>query len=608
MNKHTSLKTLFSGLIIACGLLFAASNATAYVFIHSSQCPNGAAWGSGDQPLDYYINQDGSNDVGFSQVESIMQDSFDEWSAPCCSSFDTTYQGTTTDTALQNNGRVVLSFEEQSWPTQMGNVNQTIAVTLSSAYSNCELAEGPILFNGVGFTFCTSGSGCTDLQAIATHEMGHNLGLGHSSEQDATMYASYTGGTSARTLAQDDIDGVCALYRTSCNCSSDADCGSNEICDTSSGQCEEAPCQSDADCATGQECGSDGECAVPTCNDDSDCAEGFDCDGGKCLSDCEVCRDCTSQSDCGSNGFCADLGSGNKCITNCGENGGCPGDSQCFGVPAPATSGSCTSSADCATGDECYQTESGNFCATPCTSDSGCDSDQTCQDYGQVQICADTHHLCLNPDADTSGVCPDGYVCDGSDTDDGGSGDGGSCDGLGNSCANDGADCTADNDVCLGLQDGSTICSCQCTSDADCGSDGDCVEVEGGSSACVPGTTSDPCDGVTCGSGEVCEDGQCVDDGSGDGGDDNDDDDTDDDTDDNEDTGTEADAGGGTGGGDGTGGGSGGDDAGSTTSTPQNRSEDSACAVAAPTGTAPGSLMLLGVFGLGFVWRRRRRK
>lgn len=53
-----------------------------------------------------------------------------------------------------------------------------------------------------------------DFESIATHESGHFLGLAHSGDSHATMYARYTtGATAMRNLTADDIDGICAVYR-----------------------------------------------------------------------------------------------------------------------------------------------------------------------------------------------------------------------------------------------------------------------------------------------------------------------------------------------------------------------------------------------------------
>ena len=51
-----------------------------------------------------------------------------------------------------------------------------------------------------------------DLQSVAAHEFGHALGLGHSADSGAVMYANYGAGALRRTLSPDDQAGVAALY------------------------------------------------------------------------------------------------------------------------------------------------------------------------------------------------------------------------------------------------------------------------------------------------------------------------------------------------------------------------------------------------------------
>lgn len=52
-----------------------------------------------------------------------------------------------------------------------------------------------------------------DLENVITHELGHYLGIAHSEEIEATMYASAVAGeTIKRDLHPDDIEGLCVTY------------------------------------------------------------------------------------------------------------------------------------------------------------------------------------------------------------------------------------------------------------------------------------------------------------------------------------------------------------------------------------------------------------
>jgi hypothetical protein len=53
-----------------------------------------------------------------------------------------------------------------------------------------------------------------DFASIVTHEAGHFLGLAHSGDAHATMFAQYRpGSTAMRELAPDDVSGICSADR-----------------------------------------------------------------------------------------------------------------------------------------------------------------------------------------------------------------------------------------------------------------------------------------------------------------------------------------------------------------------------------------------------------
>lgn len=360
------------------------ASVSAYSFLYTC----GPTWQN--LPITYYINQNGSNDIAFPTLVQIIDSSYGAWEEPCCSRFRAQYGGTTQATAVTNSNRIVLSWEESSWDPRFGSQNVTIGVTLTSVWNDCTIADAPILFNGVGFVFTNTGSG-TDLQSIATHEIGHMLGLGHSSVYQATMYASYAGGTGARTLHQDDTDGVCALYNKPCSCVTTNDCIAGDICQ--SGVCRNVPCTSDTNCQDGLICQtSTGKCIVPPCTDDASCGEGYFCEAdGSCKSRCPVCRSCTTNNECGgANAVCLQNG---KCVVFCQEGGLCPGDSECYNVQGNylCLNANADTAGICPDGYSCYD-------APQCTTNDDCNPGDTCQQGTCVGPCANVQ-------------CPDGQVC-----------------------------------------------------------------------------------------------------------------------------------------------------------------------------------------------------
>jgi len=78
------------------------------------------------------------------------------------------------------------------------------------------IEDADIVLNSADFAWVTAGAGCKtgyDLESAMTHELGHALGLAHSADHDATMFA--TGGpceVGKRDLTADDQAGIDELY------------------------------------------------------------------------------------------------------------------------------------------------------------------------------------------------------------------------------------------------------------------------------------------------------------------------------------------------------------------------------------------------------------
>ncbi len=88
--------------------------------------------------------------------------------------------------------------------------------TLAYAYypapiPNSEPVAGDMFFDNAE-NWTIGGGGGIDLFAVTLHELGHSLGLKHSDDPDAVMYAWYTGPVAG--LDADDIVGIRSLYAT----------------------------------------------------------------------------------------------------------------------------------------------------------------------------------------------------------------------------------------------------------------------------------------------------------------------------------------------------------------------------------------------------------
>ncbi len=179
-------------------LLFSATPSLSFLY-------EGNYWDDSDLPVTWEINQDGTADTAgeFNAVRAGYQ----TWENVSGSYFSETYLGTTSLSGPSYDYHNVVSW---------GSTEDSLATCYWWYYvGSGKMAEFDIVFDD-SYTWSSTGeAGKYDVQAVATHEFGHTLSLGHSEYLEATMYYSYQPGAS--TLHQDDIDGIRHIYPESGN-------------------------------------------------------------------------------------------------------------------------------------------------------------------------------------------------------------------------------------------------------------------------------------------------------------------------------------------------------------------------------------------------------
>jgi Matrixin len=168
--------------------------------------------------------------LSLAQIEAEVDASFAVWddSAVDCSYLTLTDGGVVNGlgTGFDNDGEEdnVIVFVTDGW-LDLGSGHDAAAIALTSVFFDPEtgvIVNADMEFNAEFFRPMIIGQTISDpldprteadLRNTITHEAGHFLGLDHTNISDATMFAvAQTGEINKRDLAQDDLDGVCAIY------------------------------------------------------------------------------------------------------------------------------------------------------------------------------------------------------------------------------------------------------------------------------------------------------------------------------------------------------------------------------------------------------------
>ncbi len=246
-------------------------------------------WAPTSLPVSLYIGLPKSRDLGDAE-DAEVEVAARSWNHVSCSAFRAHVVGTTT-IGPGDDGTSGVYFMDTSWPSTF--TPGAIATTVVHVDAQSHIYDADVYVNGQDHVFSRDGHGSTvDFRSIATHELGHVLGLGESSDARATMYQSYPPGVAWRSLESDDVAGVCTLYP-----------GSGDLLG-----CEASPCPSGFSCVA-RECESAGDqrmlCSpcepsnLAGCEGSGDKARCVALDAGYACG-----RPCVTSDDCGAHFSC----------------------------------------------------------------------------------------------------------------------------------------------------------------------------------------------------------------------------------------------------------------------------------------------------------------
>lgn len=214
-------------LTLAMILVVVAAPTPANAYLHltfsvgSTQMP--LKWATGRAA--WFATDRGAGGVSATQFQSSLASAFAAWENVPTASISFQFVGFTSANPFDDDGISTLGFEAEPELDRVLAATSFVVDTLTG-----ELVESDVFFNSI-FPWSTASAGEAgrfDLQSVATHEIGHFAGLGHSAigetevrpegrrvlASGAVMFPISLGRGSIddRTLQPDDIAGISDLY------------------------------------------------------------------------------------------------------------------------------------------------------------------------------------------------------------------------------------------------------------------------------------------------------------------------------------------------------------------------------------------------------------
>jgi hypothetical protein len=204
------------GLLATVLCLGAMAAGMAHVRLHNPNTGSKLKWSSPSN-VSVVINDIGSDNLTDGSHETALRNAIDAWndasgSGAYLAENQSASQQARTDWA--SNSIHLLYFDENNSSGYFPFGSGTVAITPLWFFGGGTISDADVLFNGSGFQFTTSGvAGRFDVQDVATHELGHLLGLDHTGVAGGTMYP-YVDTTVIlhRSLSADDVGGMRDAY------------------------------------------------------------------------------------------------------------------------------------------------------------------------------------------------------------------------------------------------------------------------------------------------------------------------------------------------------------------------------------------------------------
>ncbi len=247
MPRDARRRAPLAALVAALCLASAPGSAVAFCRTTTSQVPAdydpsvSGCWTQGlplywaNACVSYDVQQNASDQISYATAAEDIATAFSKWTSTVCDgspgadaadagavgrvSIDVRDFGPVACDLVQYNqdgpNQHVIIFRDDAWPYDDSS-NELALTTVTYDTLTGEIYDADMEINTHDQTLSTTATvppGGYDFESIVTHETGHFLGMAHSTDTHATMYAHYTEGDEVmRNLTEDDITGICSVY------------------------------------------------------------------------------------------------------------------------------------------------------------------------------------------------------------------------------------------------------------------------------------------------------------------------------------------------------------------------------------------------------------